>query len=612
MTAVDPFSRVPAPLADAMRERGFTQLSKIQSAVLDHCAATTNLRMSSETGSGKTVAIGLVLADALLPAEGERPARRAGPAAILITPTRELAMQVCGELSWLFAKVPGVEVEVVTGGVDIRGDRRRLAKRPQILVATPGRLLDHIRAGAVDCSDVAHVVLDEADQMLDMGFRDELDAIVAELPAERRSHLVSATFPKAVKELARRFQGESVSIQGTSLGAANQDIETYAYLVSPHNLYPALVNLLLLAHGRRCLVFVQRRVDAAELSSKLAGDGFSALPLSGDLSQAQRTRTLDAFRHGIVNTLIATDVAARGIDVPDIATVIHADLPGDAANFTHRSGRTGRAGRKGQSLLLVPHRAERRVEMLLREAKVEATWTQVPSPKQVRKALAKRLRRQLHLRLMIDAARSEAEAARAELDEGEGEGVEREPVEIEIEGAAELDGPELEPIGEAELEYAAKLLGDHDPQRLVATLLAMATPQLPREPMAPGPAPARDDRRGPRDRNDRFERGGDRPERFDRGDRSERPRGRERGSAQDGGPYVKFEINWGQHSGATPGRILAHVCRRGGITSQAIGAVEIGRRSTHFAVAEDVAADFAAKAAAPDKRDPKLHIRRVD
>lgn len=569
MSEVDPFFAVPAPLAAAMRERGFTQLTKIQAAVLEHRqapesdpeaesdsqTAAVNLRMSSETGSGKTIAIGLVLADSLL--QPSATGKRKGPLALVITPTRELAVQVCGELSWLYEQVRGIEIDVVTGGVDIRGDRRRLARRPQILVATPGRLLDHIRAGALDCSEVAHVVLDEADRMLDMGFRDELDAIVAELPEQRRSHLVSATFPRAVKDLARRFQGQSVRIEGTSLGAPNQGIETTAYLVSPHNLYPALVNLLLLAHGRRCLVFVKRRVDAAELSSKLAGDGFSALPLSGDLSQAQRTRTLEAFRHGIVNTLIATDVAARGIDVPDIATVIHADIPEDAASYTHRSGRTGRAGRKGASLLLVPHRAERRVRALLHEAKVDANWSQLPSPQQVRKTIAKRLRRELHARL----------------------------------SGAEHDGPELEPIGEAELDYAAKLLGDHDPQRLVATLLAMAAPKLPREPMGPEPAPAEQLRA-----------------RGDRRDRGERVRGRDHDPNR---AFVRFEINWGEHGGATPGRLLAHVCRRGGITSRSIGPVKIGRRSSQFEVAEDVADAFASKVAAPDSRDPKLHIRRV-
>lgn len=624
MTDVDPFTAVPAPLAAAMRDRGFTQLTKIQAAVLDQDKAGANLRMSSETGSGKTIAIGLVLADALL--NGET-IKRKGPAALLITPTRELAMQVAGELTWLFEQVRGVQVEVVTGGVDIRGDRRRLAQRPQILVATPGRLLDHIRTGVVDCSDVAHVVLDEADQLLDMGFRDELDAIVAELPAERRSHLVSATFPRAVKELAKRFQGNSVMLQGTSLGAPNQDIETTAYMVSPHNLYAALVNVLLLAHGRRCLVFVQRRIDAAELSSKLAGDGFSALPFSGDLSQAQRTRTLEAFRHGIVNTLISTDVAARGIDVPDIATVIHADLPKDAANYTHRSGRTGRAGRKGTSVLLVPHRAERRIRQLLRDAKVDPSWSQVPSPKQVKKAVAKRLRRELHSRLAasatVEAAAAEAAAAEpqaAEAQAAEAVSAQAEPaagpcqqltiaVGQQPSAPVGVDDSEFQQITAAELEYAAKLLADHDPQRVVATLLVMATPELPRQPMGPEPAPARDRDRG-RERDSGRDFGGRDSGRRDRGPRPDRPP-RSRGPNRDVN-YVPFEINWGEHAGATPGRLLAHVCRRGGITSGSIGAVRIGRRSSTFEVAEDVADNFASQAAKPDSRDPKLHVRRVN
>ncbi len=189
----DVFAAIPAPLRAAMHRRGFTQLTAVQQAALAPGLEGRNLRISSQTGSGKTVALGLVLADALL---ADRTSRR-GPVVLVITPTRELAIQVRGELTWLFADVGHVDIEVVTGGIDIRGDHRRLVRRPRVLVATPGRLLDHMRSNAVDCSDVAHVVLDEADQMLDMGFRDDLEAIVAELPENRRSHLVSATFPRA-------------------------------------------------------------------------------------------------------------------------------------------------------------------------------------------------------------------------------------------------------------------------------------------------------------------------------------------------------------------------------------------------------------------------------
>jgi ATP-dependent RNA helicase DeaD len=243
--------------------------------------------------------------------------------------------------------------------------------------------------------------------------------------------------------------------------------------------------------------------------------------------------------------------------------------------LTHRSGRTGRAGRKGANLLLVPHRAEHRVRILLREAKFDAHWSHVPAPKQVRKALAKRLRRELHDRLA-----QPPEPETPELSESPDE-PSREPSD------EPSNDPNREPISEADLDYAGKLLAEHDPQYLVATLLQMAMPQLPREPMGPAPAPER--------------------ERATRVDRGARVRGRD----IDPGRFVRFEINWGEHGGATPGRLLAHVCRRGGITSRSIGPVKIGRRKSEFEVAEDVAEDFARKVAAPDSRDPKLRIHRA-
>ncbi|EDM80071.1 DEAD/DEAH box helicase-like protein [Plesiocystis pacifica SIR-1] len=646
------FEGVPAPLAKAMRERGFTGLTSVQQAVLSPELRGHNLRISSATGSGKTMALGLALAESLL---GDEARSRRGPTALVITPTRELASQVRGELASLYSMVRGVEVEVVTGGVDIRGDWRRLARRPRVLVATPGRLLDHMRNDSgergVDCSDVSHVVLDEADQMLDMGFRDELDAIVAELPESRTSHLVSATFPREVRRLADAFQGdEARTVQGTALGAPHQDIEVTCYSVDMGNRYPALVNLMLLASGRRTLIFVRRRIDTDTLASQLASDGFSALPFSGELSQAQRTRTLEAFRSGIVNTLVATDVAARGIDVADIATVIHADLPTDHANYTHRSGRTGRAGRKGASWLLVPRRAEGRIRRLLSSAKVEPNWATPPTPKKIRKAVRKRTRRELNrlLTTELEAEGSDASPAAegsapavegsAPAAEGSAPAVEG-PATTEAETGAQT-GTEATPaaqtaeelaargprrnLAEADLAYAATLLERHDPQVLVATLLEMATPPLPREPMAieSKKSKGRRDRdrhdrdrddRGPRrerrfDRQDRPERGGDR-RRDDRGERRDKGRGRDDFDFAEQPGYRRFEINWGQRGGATPGRLLAHLCRRGEITSRSVGAVRIGLRSSVFEVAVDVAETFARKAAKPDARDPKLKIR---
>lgn len=439
MSTTDPFAGVPAPLATALRRRGFTALTAVQRAVLEAECEGRDLRISSQTGSGKTVALGIALARPLLAA----PVSPAGPAALVVVPTRELAAQVREELRWLYAELPGLRVEVVTGGTDLGRERRRLAEKPAIVVATPGRLLDHIRAGAIDCAGVAHVVLDEADQMFDMGFRDELEAIVAELPEERRSHLLSATFPPPVRQLADRFQRDALRLEGTRLGAANEDIVHVAHRIRPHEAYAALVNLLLLAEGARCLVFVRRRADTTEIAEKLAGDGFVALPLSGDLAQAQRTRTLNAFRNGSVPILVATDVAARGLDVPEIATVIHLEPPSDAEAYTHRSGRTGRAGRKGLSLLLVPPWAQRRVEFALGNARVRADWQPAPTPARVRRTLEKRGRRRLRARVAADASA----------------------------------------LGEAQLAHAAELLEGRDPVAVVASLVELATPALPREPM---------------------------------------------------------------------------------------------------------------------------------
>ncbi|MEO8184064.1 MAG: DEAD/DEAH box helicase [Deltaproteobacteria bacterium] len=543
----DPFVGVPAALRQALEKRGFAQLTAVQTAVLNSIVEgrdeNRNLRISSQTGSGKTIALGFALAARVL----DPPADAPGPLALIITPTRELAAQVQSELAWLFESARGVQVDVVTGGTDVRSEKVRLRGRARILVGTPGRLLDHLRSRALNVSAVREVVLDEADQMLEMGFRDELDAIVSQLPAERRSHLVSATFPAAVRSLAQSFQSNPLSIEGTALGRANADIEHVAYLIRPRQTYDAVVNLLLENWGERCLIFVRTRADTAELCEALAGDGFGALPFSGELPQAQRTRTLDAFRNGIIRVLVATDVAARGIDVPDIATVIHADLAKDTDVYTHRSGRTGRAGKTGRSLSIVPVSAQARMHRMFREAGVTASWEPVPSPKKIRQGVTKATRRVVYEKL-----------ASAEFNE-------------------------------AELLYAKNLLEKQEPERVLALLLRMAEPALPREPIdvppteprawAPTPTATRS---------------------------SLPPRSAVRGAAQSG--YTRFSISWGSRHGATPARCMSHVCRRGNVTRHAIGAIEIGLDTSSVEVSNEFASEFEQRCRMPDPRDRHVHI----
>ncbi|MEI8254907.1 MAG: DEAD/DEAH box helicase, partial [Deltaproteobacteria bacterium] len=361
---------IAPPLANALATRGFTELTPVQYALIDPAHANRDLLVSAMTGSGKTVAFGLLVAPSL---EGTTPAtsRGAAPRAIVITPTRELANQVREELAWLLAAI-SVRVVVVTGGTSVSGERRALAAGADIVVGTPGRLQDHLEHNAIDGSKVQTVVLDEADEMLDMGFRDELDSILKTMPADRRTVMLSATVPREIEDLARNYQRNPARVAIDPPGQSNENISFVAHLVPPSSRVDVVVNLLLAAQDERTMVFVRTRADATDLGAQLSQLGFTAAALQGEMGQRERTQTLDSFRAGRVQVLVATDVAARGLDVPEVTMIIHADLPGDPSALTHRSGRTGRAGRHGTSVLLVPSFARRRAEAMLRVMQCEA------------------------------------------------------------------------------------------------------------------------------------------------------------------------------------------------------------------------------------------------
>ena len=376
-----PHPQLHSALAEALDSRGYDTLTPVQAAMLEGEASGRDLIVSAKTGSGKTVAFGIAMAGELL--DGNKVPFTREPLALIIAPTRELALQVSKELEWLYAAAGGRIVTCV-GGMDPMKERRALNGGAHIVVGTPGRLRDHLERGALDLSAVRVAVLDEADEMLDMGFREELEEILDATPAARRTLLFSATMPRPILALAKRYQKDALRIETVGDREAHADIAYQAVAVSPTDIEHAVVNLLRFHEAETAILFCATREAVRRLHASLTERGFRAVALSGEHSQNERNHAIQALRDQRARVCVATDVAARGIDLPSVSLVIHVELPRDAEGLQHRSGRTGRAGRKGTAILIVPFRQRRRVEQMLRGARIEAEWISPPSPGEIR------------------------------------------------------------------------------------------------------------------------------------------------------------------------------------------------------------------------------------
>ena len=368
-------------LADALEKRGYDTLTPVQLAVTAPGLAQADLLVSAQTGSGKTVGFGLAIGDSLLGSD-EVFDRAANPLALIIAPTRELALQVKRELQWLYGEAQ-VTMASCVGGMDMRDERRALARGAHIVVATPGRLRDHITRGSIDLSELRAVVLDEADEMLDLGFKEDLEFILSHAPKMRRTLMFSATVPKSIATLAKSYQRDAQRVSTVAEKSQHTDIEYRALNVAARDMENAIINVLRFYEAPNALVFANTRVMVNRLTTRLSNRGFSVVSLSGELSQAERSHALQAMRDGRARICVATDVAARGIDLPNLDLVVHAELPSNFETLMHRSGRTGRAGRKGISALIVPPSVRRKAERILQGAKVKAEWTVPPSAEEV-------------------------------------------------------------------------------------------------------------------------------------------------------------------------------------------------------------------------------------
>jgi len=532
---------LPQALAETIDDRGYQVATPVQVAVLEKRCHGHDLLVSSQTGSGKTIAFGVLLGQVLLdgPPAHEAPRRGRRPSALVIAPTRELANQVRSELAWLFARTR-LSITAVTGGSDIRRDLKQLHQGTDIVVGTPGRLVDLQRRQALVLEAVQAVVLDEADEMLDMGFREDLEALLDAASARLRTHMFSATLPRPILGLAARYQQAALRVDARAPGATrgHSDIEYVAHVVAFDDRLAAVVNVLHMQAGGKAIVFGTTREGVADLHEALVRHGFRAVVLSGDRAQSERNRAIAALKSGEAQVLVATNVAARGLDLPEVDLVLHADLPLNAESLTHRSGRTGRAGRKGKSVIIANPAERRKAERLLAVSNARVTWSLAPT----QEAIAEASRRRIEEELLAATLPADAEEARG---------------------------------------LTRRLLKAHNKEELIELLVArelarcpVGVPLKPVEPQHLARS-ARHEQREPSPRRKR--------EDFERS-------------------AVVFRVNLGADRNAEPGWLLPLICRRGGVTRNEVGAIRVGPTWSEFQIAGDAAADFALAASRPDPR----------
>ncbi len=541
------------PLARALAERNYEKLTPVQTAVLADDAAGRDLLVSAQTGSGKTVAYGLAIAKNIM-GDADRLRSASAPLALIVAPTRELALQVHRELTWLYGYA-GARVVSCVGGMDPRREQRDLADGAHIVVGTPGRLCDHLRRGRLDVSQLKAVVLDEADEMLDMGFREDMEFILETTPETRQTLLFSATLPRGIVALAKQYQRSAVRVEVTGDEGGHADIEYRAVRVHSNDLENAVVNLLRFFESASTLVFCNTRNAVRHQQAMLLERGFSVVALSGELTQNERTHALQSLRDGRARVCVATDVAARGIDLPSLDLVIHADLPNDPEVLQHRSGRTGRAGRKGVAVLLVPPSRRRRTETLLSMAGIEAVWEAAPTAEAIRKLDQQRM-------LQEDVFAKE--------------------------------------FTDEDLSMARALLAERSPEDIAAALARLYRSRLPapEDILDPGEDGGRARHERGRERS-----GKDRPARndLDKASPSRAARLKSRDAVSEGAVWFSAAI--GRQKNADVRWLLPMICRRGGIDKHEIGKIKVLDTTTEFEISASAASSFQAKIKRPDKED---------
>ena len=370
----------------AIEEMGFVQPMPVQEEVIPYLLGNRNDVIAlAQTGTGKTAAFGIPVLQRI--AEKPRPhlgeIGRGLPQALILAPTRELCLQIADDMRDFAKYLDGIHIEAVYGGASIEQQIRALRKGVQIIVATPGRLLDLMNRGVAKLDDVYNVVLDEADEMLNMGFSESIDAILEGVPEDRNTLLFSATMSKDIERIAKGYLHDYKEIVVGSRNEGAEHVNHIYYMVNAKDKYLALKRLVDYYPRIYAIIFCRTKIETQEVADKLIKDGYNAESLHGDLSQQQRDLTMQKFRQHTVQLLVATDVAARGLDVDDLTHVINYGLPDDIENYTHRSGRTGRAGKKGTSLSIVHIREKHKIRNIEREIGKKFEEGTIPSAEEI-------------------------------------------------------------------------------------------------------------------------------------------------------------------------------------------------------------------------------------
>ena len=522
-----------APILEALNDLGYEKPSPIQAECIPHLLSGRDVLGMAQTGSGKTAAFSLPLLNNI------DPDLRA-PQILVLAPTRELAVQVAEAMTEFSKHMRGVNVVALYGGQRYDVQLRALRQGPQIVVGTPGRLLDHLKRGTLDLSKLSGLVLDEADEMLRMGFIEDVETIMAQIPEGHQTALFSATMPEAIRRITRRFMKEPQEVRIQSSVTTRPDISQSYWSVYGMRKNEALVRFLEAEDFDAAIIFVRTKNATLEVAEALERSGYNSAALNGDMNQALREQTLERLKDGRLDILIATDVAARGLDVERISLVVNYDIPMDSESYVHRIGRTGRAGRAGRALLFVENRERRLLRNIERTMKLTIPEAELPNAE----LLGKRRLEKFAAKVQQQLESSDLDQYRALLSQ-------------------------IQPVAEGE---------ELDMETLAAALLKMA--QGERSLIVPPDAPMRPKREF-RDRDDRFERR-DRNDRGPRGDRPERGgEDRPRRERRDAGEMELYRIEVGRDDGVEVRHIVGAIANEGDISSRYIGNIKLfGSHST--------------------------------